>query len=420
MNPLPPACSPQIFSGNDVSAQNGDAVPGQQARDHAGEPDPRPARRSSVTVYYTGRPGVHRDGDGTTEGWFRYNSPAGRRQLRHHRAGRHRGLDAAEQPPDARSRRTTSTTPSTPGAPRSPTASLPASPTTRPTPRSPAARAPGTGIRPSRSRATWSRTASAPSTSLQHVGADGILYYAATRAAASHAAQKQANLAIMNQQEDMVAFQRQFNGPYPVQPDGVVVGVPQASFQEEMQTKITFNGGRIGPADVPPREHAPVVGRQRRRGQLQPDLLQGGLRRPRRVPVPRPQRRRRAAGGRRRPATRRSSRASSTSFNSNYANTGSLWTAAPSNPTPARLFTTATTYTRPATALIALRQILGKDNFTGAMQKIQRDYGHSTSPRRNWRPPSRNGCRTRAPRAAPASTSSSTSGGTPRMRPAAG
>ena len=25
----------------------------------------------TVTVYYTGRPGVHNDGDGTTEGWFR-------------------------------------------------------------------------------------------------------------------------------------------------------------------------------------------------------------------------------------------------------------------------------------------------------------------------------------------------------------
>ena len=38
----------------------------------------------TVTVIYTGRPGVHHDGDGTTEGWFR----APRRRLRHHRAGR--------------------------------------------------------------------------------------------------------------------------------------------------------------------------------------------------------------------------------------------------------------------------------------------------------------------------------------------
>ena len=30
-----------------------------------------------VTVYYTGRPGVHTDGDGSTEGWFRNNKPPG-------------------------------------------------------------------------------------------------------------------------------------------------------------------------------------------------------------------------------------------------------------------------------------------------------------------------------------------------------
>jgi hypothetical protein len=62
-------------------------------------------------------------------------------------------------------------------------------------------------------------------------------------------------------------------------------------------------------------------------------------------------------------------------FNRNYANTGSLWTAAPSDPTPARLFAGSTTYTRPGTAYIALRQILGKANFTSAMQQIQHDFG---------------------------------------------
>ena len=31
-----------------------------------------------VEVDYTGRPGVHNDGDGTTEGWFRVDQPASR------------------------------------------------------------------------------------------------------------------------------------------------------------------------------------------------------------------------------------------------------------------------------------------------------------------------------------------------------
>ena len=126
-----------------------------------------------------------------------------------------------------------------------------------------------------------------------------------------------------------------FNGPFPFTTDGVVIGVPSASFEEEMQTKITFAGGAIDLGHVQPREHAPVVGRQRLRGELQPDLLQGGLGDARRVPLrgaQRPGRRRRPghAGRRRRVRARAWSTASTTT----YANTGSLWTGAPSNPTP--------------------------------------------------------------------------------------
>ena len=61
-------------------------------------------------------------------------------------------------------------------------------------------------------------------------------------------------------------------------------------------------------------------------------------------------------------------------FNTNYASTR-LWTGTPSDPTPATLFSGSSTYTRPGTAYLALRQILGADNFTRALQRIQRDYG---------------------------------------------
>jgi hypothetical protein len=50
----------------------------------------------------------------------------------------------------------------------------------------------------------------------------------------------------------------------------------------------------------------------------------------------------------------------------------------PSDPTSATLFSGRFTYTRPGTAYIALRQILGKANFTAAMQQIQRDYRFSS------------------------------------------
>ena len=71
-NPNPPACAPQV--GNTLAAQ-GAPVPGEQARDHARGADPG-RRRLHGPLNYTGRPGVHVDGDGSTEGWFRNNTPA--------------------------------------------------------------------------------------------------------------------------------------------------------------------------------------------------------------------------------------------------------------------------------------------------------------------------------------------------------
>ena len=62
-------------------------------------------------------------------------------------------------------------------------------------------------------------------------------------------------------------------------------------------------------------------------------------------------------------------------FNANYARTGSFWSAAPSNPTPFGLFSRSATYQRPATAYIALWQILGTDRFTKVLQTIQQTYG---------------------------------------------
>ena len=74
-------------------------------------------------------------------------------------------------------------------------------------------------------------------------------------------------------------------GRYPFTTDGVVIGVPDAGFEEEMQTKITFATAVDRPGHAPPREHAPVVGRQRLGGELQPDVLQGRAGDPRRVLV---------------------------------------------------------------------------------------------------------------------------------------
>jgi hypothetical protein len=71
-NPLPPACSPQLTSTNPAkqNSQNGTPCPANKLVITPSSPV-KSGSTFTVTVMYTGRPGVHHDGDGTTEGWFR-------------------------------------------------------------------------------------------------------------------------------------------------------------------------------------------------------------------------------------------------------------------------------------------------------------------------------------------------------------
>ena len=78
----------------------------------------------------------------------------------------------------------------------------------------------------------------------ERTAGNGVRFYQA-QASSLSAARKKTNRAIMSQQEDITRFQSLFNGPYPFSSDGVVVGRPSASFEEEMQTMITFSGGSI-------------------------------------------------------------------------------------------------------------------------------------------------------------------------------
>src|SRR6266571_5724032 len=160
-NPLPPACTPEVTGG--VNAQNGDQCPANKlviTPSSTSRPAPASPSRCSTpavpvcTPMATARP---RAGSETT----------------------HRRATVASSPPSrsaprtgcrsmtiqARSRPTTSSTRSTRAGPRSPTACCCPQCTTRRTRSSPADRQRGTGSRPPRSRATWSRTASERSTS---------------------------------------------------------------------------------------------------------------------------------------------------------------------------------------------------------------------------------------------------------------
>jgi hypothetical protein len=370
-NPLPPACSPQV-TGNDVDAQDGQACPANKLVITPQQPVKR-NRTFQVTVAYTGRPGVHLDGDGSTEGWFRSDSPAGDggfvttepvgtedwMPLNNHPSARptYDVYDTVNAGRTAIANGRLLSTQSNP-----PDGAFPGGSTTF----------------------HWSSGAPVASYLVEnsvggfdltsHLGSDGIRYYEAQGSSLSPT-RKQTNLAVMDQQQDITDFQSRFNGPFPFASDGVLVGVPSASFEEEMQTMITFAGGRIGLQTFHHENMHQWWGDNVSEASFNLTFVKEGMATlgeylfaARNAQT--------AAGG---PGTPSGDAAFEQSlvnrFDTNYANTGSLWTSAPSNPTPARLFSGSTTYTRPGTAYLALREILGASRFTRALRRIQRDYG---------------------------------------------
>ena len=373
-NPLPPACTPQV-TGDDVNAQNGEPCPANKLVITPKSSIPNNAA-FKVTVFYTGRPGVHTDGDGTTEGWFRNEEPPGDggfvttepvgtedwMPLNNHPTAKPT-YDFYDTVNAGRTAVANGILRSTKNNP--PDASFPGGSTTY----------------------HWNSPAPIASYLVENsVGDydltfrdadDGIRYYEA-QAGGIDPAQKQANLAIMDQQQDITDFESQFNGPYPFTSDGVLVGIPEAGFEEEMQTMITFQGGSIGLRTFHHENMHQWWGDSVTEGNYNLTFFKEGMGRfgeylfnARNAAT--------AAGGMGTPAGDAAFDSSLVNqFNTNYANTGSMWISAPSDPTPARLFTSATTYNRPGTAYIALRQILGKDSFTRAMKQILRDYRFSS------------------------------------------
>ena len=178
----------------------------------------------------------------------------------------------------------------------------------------------------------------------------------------------------MDQQQDITQFQSLFNGPFPFTSDGVVIGLPDASFEEEMQTMITFAGGTI---DLDTLNHENMHqwwGDNVTESNYNMTFFKEGM----------------ATVGEYLFAARKAATAHgglgtaagdaafekslARTFATNYAH-GKLFTGVPSDPTSASLFSDSSTYTRPGTAYLALRQILGSDGFDRALQSIQRRYG---------------------------------------------
>ena len=395
-NPLPPVCSPELPNPNTQP----DALDGTQcpANKLVITPTAPLANGSvfTVTVSYTGRPGEHNDGDGTTEGWFR--APDGG-FVTTEPVGSEDWMPLNDYP-EAKPTYDFSDTVSA-GKTVLANGILVS-----------VKRNPVSGEFPGGS-VTWNWHSPAPVAS--YLVEDSVGNYHLTERAADNgtkfyeaqdsaipAAQRKKNLAIMNMQQNITEFESQFSGSFPFTSDGVVVGTPSASFEEEMQTMITFAGGFID-TDVLYHENMHQWwGDNVSEGGYTMTFYKEGM-----ATVAEELYAARLAenkaGGPYSPKGQAAFQASLVKqFNHIYAANGSFWTVAPSNPEPFGLFSGSSTYARPSGAYLALRQILGPGNFTQALEQVQRTYGGSfiTEPEweaafSRWLPVQTSACRAR-------------------------
>ena len=240
-NPFPPACTPELTVA-DPHGQDGEQCPANKLVVTPSRPLPA-GERFVVSVAYTGRPGVHLDGDGSTEGWFRSNAPVGDGGFV---TTEPVGTEAWMPLNDHPSAKPTYDFFDTVNAGKTAVANGMLVESWRNS----------RDTRFAGGSTTWHWRQTSPVASYlvensvgsfdltQRIGSDGRHYYEVQPSSLS-AADKAANLAIMDQQEDITRFQSQFNGPFPFSSDGVLIGLPDASFAEEMQTMITFPGGTI-------------------------------------------------------------------------------------------------------------------------------------------------------------------------------
>ena len=372
-NPLPPACTPELTSTNPATKESGNGTPcpanklviTPAAPLHAGS-------TFQVTVAYTGRPGVHNDGDGTTEGWFRSDKPAGDGGfVTTEPVGTEDWMPLNDYP----SAKPTYDFSDTVTAGRT----VLANGILEGSRRHPAsARFPHGSV-------TWRWHSAAPVASylvedsvgrfdLTERTVSGMPFYQA-QASSLSAARKAKNRAIMDKQPDITRFESMFNGPFPFTSDGVAVGRPSASFEEEMQTMITFAGGTIDTDTLYHENMHQWWGDHVTESGYRMTFYKEGLATLGEFLFA-ARKAQGKAGGPGTAAGRRAFQASlDATFAGIYASKDGFWTVAPSNPTAWGLFSGSSTYDRPGIAYIALRQILGHANFTRALEQIQRRYG---------------------------------------------
>ena len=369
-NPNPPACTPPGTS----PALNDQPCPATKLVVTPSSPIPG-GSAFKVTVDYTGRPGVHIDADGSTEGWFRSDTPAGDggvvtteplgtmawMPLNNH--------PTAKPTYDFYDTVTAGRTAIANGrligfTDNAPDANFPAGSRTWQW-RSPE---PIASYLVQNSVGNYEMTAVPAGT--------GVLYYRAQASGIPQAARDR-NDEIIKQHEEVTRFQETFNGPYPFSTDGVILGLPDA-FDEEMQTKITFNGGQIDLRVLHHENMHQWWGDNVSEAAYNLTFFKEGYAEMSEgLMIARDEALK--AGGIGTPAGDAAFESSLTArFNSTYGQTRTFWTVAPSNPQANSLFDPANTYRRPGASYLALRAILGKDRFDRAGKEIQRAYGGRT------------------------------------------
>ena len=375
-NPFPPACTPELLSPNPNKQfdLDGTQCPANKLVITPSSPIASGAT-FVVQVNYTGRPGVHNDGDGTTEGWFRVGQPGDKGSfvttepvatedwmpLNNHPSSKPT-YDFYDTVPFGKTAIANGELVSQ--QVNLPDASFPGGSTTW----------------------HWHSPEGISSYLVENsigsydlsvrLAASGIQYYQAQDLGIprNRAAN---NKAIMDMQESILNFQTGFNGSYPFTTDGVVIGVPNAGFEEEMQTKITFANEFI---DLDTLHHENMHqwwGDNVSEANYNLTFFKEGLATLGEYFFAAANAQA-AAGG----SSAAFEQSLVDTFNTEYAGSDLLWTGAPSDPRPATLFSGSKTYRRPGISYIALRRILGTANFNAALQQIQATYrqGSITEP----------------------------------------
>jgi hypothetical protein len=397
-NPLPSACSPELFSFSvPVGSRNGTQCPANKLVIVPARPI-RKGARFAVQVSYVGRPGLHNDADGSTEGWFR--APDGG-FVTTEPIGSEAWMPLNDYP----TAKPTYDFADTVTAGRTVVANGRLVSVHR---HGPSAAFPGGSV-------TWKWHAAEPvasylvedsigrfSLSRRTVG--GVAYYRAQDLGIP-AAQRSKNLRIMRMQADITAFESRFSGAYPFPSDGIVIGTPPASFEEEMETMIAFAGGYIDTGLLYHENMHQWWGDNVTEGGYRMTFFKEGLATFAEILYD-ARLAQKAAGGPGTAAGRAAfQRQIVQDFGRYYAARGGFWTVAPSNPAPYGLFSGSSTYLRPALAYVALRQILGHHRFTQALEHIQRRYGGGSISEaqleavfHHWLPDRTSACQTRLTR----------------------